>query len=392
MAAPSPQDSRKVLKLPRHLTKVPRIAYPTLALCGTSLLAWAQLQHLLWYDKISHRLALPLLATLSYISFTPMHDASHNAVFTHSSGFFGLNGLIGRLASIPLLVPFVAFRYLHMQHHKYTNDDEQDPDLWSGRASAWYLLPFKWSTQLIHYYIRYFGQIFDNNNNNNNNNNYEQSRPKTMEIIESFGTILGVYITTWLAPKNIQKKLVINFHIPASIAIVFLAFIFDYIPHRPHATANMYSGTNVTSLMGNTRNYLKRLKRIKMNNNNINNINKTSGSQEELEDDHDYENMNDLEKDIKEERKVFGGGGSGGSGGLCLVDTMTPIMLYQNFHNIHHLYPWLPFYKYSAIWYKFDEYFIQEGTKIVPFFPLFLNKSSVGDSENVQSSSKKLTK
>ena len=35
---------------------------------------------------------------------------------------------------------------------------------------------------------------------------------------------------------------------------------------------------------------------------------------------------------------------------------LTPLLVYQNYHLIHHLYPTLPFYKMHRVWYlKYDE-------------------------------------
>ena len=29
---------------------------------------------------------------------------------------------------------------------------------------------------------------------------------------------------------------------------------------------------------------------------------------------------------------------------------MTPVLLYQNYHLVHHLHPLIPFYRYIAVW------------------------------------------
>jgi len=29
---------------------------------------------------------------------------------------------------------------------------------------------------------------------------------------------------------------------------------------------------------------------------------------------------------------------------------LTPVLLYQNYHLVHHLYPTVPFYRYISIW------------------------------------------
>ena len=313
MPASSPQDSRELLKLPRNLSKVPQIAYPTICLCIINFICWVELEYLLWHNLVSYWVALPLLITMVYISFTPMHEAVHNAIFTHSSGYFWLNDWFGTLAGIPLLVTFRSLRFIHLQHHKYTNDSENDPDLWSCHVPKRYYLPFRWVTHLFHYYEYYY--------------KHGSERPKE-ERYATLIVLFGIYIAPWiLFDGDTRSKLFFNFFVPSWGAISFLAYIFVFIPHRRHSTPDMYKGTNVTSLINcQTKDYLNAGK-----------------------------NKNENEN----ERSV------------AALKILTPLMLCQNYHNIHHLYPWIPFYKYSKIWYKFDEYFIQKGTKIVPLFPLF---------------------
>ncbi len=51
---------------------------------------------------------------------------------------------------------------------------------------------------------------------------------------------------------------------------------------------------------------------------------------------------------------------------------LTPLMVYQNYHLIHHLYPSVPFYKYIKVWnLRRDELIqknpaIQNGLKLRP--------------------------
>jgi fatty acid desaturase len=36
---------------------------------------------------------------------------------------------------------------------------------------------------------------------------------------------------------------------------------------------------------------------------------------------------------------------------------LTPLLVYQNYHLIHHLYPTVPFYKMHKVWYlRYDEH------------------------------------
>ena len=89
----------------------------------------------------------------AYLSFTPAHEATHNSVSTNRD----LNQWAGRIATVlQSPVPFFrTFRYVHMQHHRFTNDESKDPDIYVGTGPAW-LLPFKWATLDLNYFRYYF--------------------------------------------------------------------------------------------------------------------------------------------------------------------------------------------------------------------------------------------
>jgi fatty acid desaturase len=61
-----------------------------------------------------------------YLTFAPLHDASHRAV--SSNGF--LNDLIGTVSE-QLLLPGIdmpAFRMIHMDYNHYVGQEGRDPD------------------------------------------------------------------------------------------------------------------------------------------------------------------------------------------------------------------------------------------------------------------------
>jgi beta-carotene hydroxylase len=189
---------------------VPRVAWPTCILAvvalscfvaGVSLAATAN-----W------AVALVLMTLSAYLSFTPMHDAAHRGTGTSSL----INEVVGRLCIVPLLGPFPAFRYVHLEHHKHTNDAEKDPDFWSGLRPAW-ALPLRWVTQDLHYYAVYL-----------------RAGRKPAEIVEVVGT-LAVMAGICIALTLTGHGLIALFWVLGSrLALMALAYSFDYLPHRPH--------------------------------------------------------------------------------------------------------------------------------------------------------------
>lgn len=43
-------------------------------------------------------------------------------------------------------------------------------------------------------------------------------------------------------------------------------------------------------------------------------------------------------------------------------------MFCQNYHNIHHLLPTLPFYHYGLIWREYGDFLVSKGTRLLPIF------------------------
>jgi beta-carotene hydroxylase len=195
------------------------IAWPTLAVTAACLLAW------LGAIAACVTGALPLwmgaaVATLAaFMAFTPMHDASHQSVIPPRSPLRWLNGAVGRAAGLPLFAPFPAFRYLHLMHHKHTNEPDDDPDFWSGRGPRW-ALPLRWLTQDLHYYVVYARRMKEREH---------------AEVLEVWGTLAAfVALAVGLALAGFGAEVLALWLLPSRLATAALAWGFDYLPHRPH--------------------------------------------------------------------------------------------------------------------------------------------------------------
>jgi fatty acid desaturase len=105
-----------------ELTNDP-IAWPTLIVFAISLVAYLLPLYFFW-DRPTYW-TVPITCVSSYAMFTAMHEACHRAI---SAEHRWLNEGVGYVAvAICFQAPFRAFRYIHLSHHKYTNDPEKDP-------------------------------------------------------------------------------------------------------------------------------------------------------------------------------------------------------------------------------------------------------------------------
>lgn len=221
-----PMADRAVSK--ELLRRVP-VAWPTLVLTGGALGAWGAANVAAVTGAIPYGLAVVVDTLAVFALFTPMHDATHKAVGEAKL----LNEAIGRLASLVFAVPFAAFRHLHLEHHRHTNDPERDPDFYSGAGPRWQL-PLRWLTQDLHYYATYFGRL--------------RRRPRR-EVAEVLAAVaLLVALAGGLSLAGWGAEVLLLWLLPARLAIGLLAFAFDYLPHVPHdvrASEDRYRATRI---------------------------------------------------------------------------------------------------------------------------------------------------
>lgn len=265
-----------VTRIPNPEEPVPTVAWPTLALMvggmGLFFGSTAASIAVVWPWPIS----AVLNAIAIYILFTVAHDASHHSASSGDS----LNTWMGRL-SIPFLSPFFgfgAFRFIHMQHHRFTNhDDGADPDHYTMAGPAWQRIP-RLATLDINYLVFYWRHYKD--------------RPRKEVLGCFFQSLLFIGLFAWIIASGYGMDLLLLYVLPERMAIFFLAWAFDYLPHS-------------------------RL--------------------------HDRPS----EDRLKTTRNRVGG-----------ELWISPVMLYQNYHLVHHLHPVVPFYRYLAVWRRNEEKYL----------------------------------
>lgn len=203
----------------KTLIRRPATAWPTLTLLASacsifSVSTFAFLTHglpLIW--------AMVLNAAASYMAFTVAHDATHSAVSSNQR----VNDWAGRLAMV-LLEPgpfFAVFRHIHMQHHKFTNDHEKDPDTYCGRGSAW-LLPVRWLTLDFVYFSNYLKPV------NFRKRPMREKWEFALSILFMIAVLAAMTLLDWLG------HYLLLFFIPTRIAKLIIVIAFDFLPHHPH--------------------------------------------------------------------------------------------------------------------------------------------------------------
>ena len=254
----------------------PPISFPALGLfLGGLALWWGSTTAFIegvWIWPVS----TALNALASYLLFTVAHDASHHSLSTSPRA----NTWLGRVATA-FFAPHAGFRtwrFIHMQHHRFTNqEDGCDPDQYTNRGPAWQA-PLRWLTIDLWYMVFYLPKL--------------RSRPRG-ERIELLATWLVVFgASAAVIATGHFVELVVLYYLPVRLAILFLGFSFDYLPHHGlHHTPK--------------------------------------------------------EDRLKTTRNRIGA-----------ERLLSPLLLYQNYHLVHHLHPLVPFHRYLAVWWRNEEAYL----------------------------------
>ncbi len=110
----------------KKVATIPLISVPQIALITLSYACVIGGIALNLYYYVSLWLVYPMIIFGVYTAFTPLHDATHNAL--SSNGF--LNDVLGTISGTLILpgVNTAGYRYLHLAHHRYVGDKDLDPD------------------------------------------------------------------------------------------------------------------------------------------------------------------------------------------------------------------------------------------------------------------------
>jgi beta-carotene hydroxylase len=168
-----------------------------------------------------------LLDTLAaYLLFTVLHDATHGTAHPDHRG----NVVLGRICGAVLTLGWPLFHAVHHAHHAHTNDHTRDPDLFVSRAPR-LLLPLWCVGVVVEYRVKFFGQRL------------WRSRGELVEaVVTDLGAValIGVAAASgWLWP------LAVLWGIPVVLAVLLLAFAFDFVPHYPYDSEARYQNTRV---------------------------------------------------------------------------------------------------------------------------------------------------
>ena len=104
------------------------LAWPTVALALGVIAAFVANLWLFAAGVMPLWAAILAYAVLTYMSYTPLHEAAHGNIHGGHDRLQWLNDLCGYLVAPLIMVPFSTHRVEHFTHHRYTNQPDKDPD------------------------------------------------------------------------------------------------------------------------------------------------------------------------------------------------------------------------------------------------------------------------
>ena len=280
---PAPAASRHALPDPGE--GVPTFSWPIVGIFSGALVAFALSTWAMLNDRLPIPVTVALSATAIFVLFTVLHDAAHYSVSTHR----WVNVAFGRVAMLFVspLISFRSFAFIHIEHHRNTNDDANDPDHFVSGA-PWWQVPVRFPLMDVPYLSFLVRNI------------RRRPRAEVMETAFLMGTTVAVIVTC--AFTGHLWTLAVLYLIPARIAMFVLAWWFDWLPH------------------------------------------------------HDLE-------DTQQENRYRATRNRVGSEWV-----LTPLLLSQNYHLVHHLHPSIPFYRYVAAWRRNEEAYLERDAAIGTVF------------------------
>ncbi len=202
-------------RIPDSGETVPPIAVPTLVLFLTGWSLWVA-SALLALEGV---VPWPVSSAISGLAAFALYTVAHEAVHGVASRVAWVNRWLGRIALLAVepWAGYLPYRFVHIQHHRFANrPDGSDPDLYSHRASTWQL-PLRWLTLDLHQVVWYLRRV--------------RTRPRRerLECAVTLSAVLGVVVLA--AISGHLAPLVVLWLLPTRIAMLLVAWSFDYLPH-----------------------------------------------------------------------------------------------------------------------------------------------------------------
>ena len=233
----------ELLRLERQIAKrhSGMVPWGAVVWAFANALCWLALWPLVLTDTIPLWLGF-LIATINLsLVYLPNHEAQHHIIGRPGTKWYWLNEFVGHATSWLWLYPFEFLRVTHLDHHRFANNPELDPDIQSHAKGPWSAI---WSSiksrqpvgGLVDDYLR---SIIRNG----------RSDLLALTLFYRFA-YFGILIA--LAWMGFALEALLLWWLPYQIALTYIQFFLSYAPHSPGLGQGRYADTqNWRSRVGN---------------------------------------------------------------------------------------------------------------------------------------------
>ena len=180
--------------------------------------------------------AAPLVALLTYLNYTILHESVHGSISGNRRSLRWINKTMGYMAAWILMIPLTAHRQEHTAHHRHTNEEAADPDFHIGQMRnslpCALLATVKTAISQFSFYSK---------------NRWQNAPPRQ-------NLVLCLEVTAALAPRlailaaGYWVEFLTLFVLAWLVGATVLMYLFAYIVHRPHEQVGRYTDTSTILL------------------------------------------------------------------------------------------------------------------------------------------------
>ncbi|AQA18500.1 fatty acid desaturase [Halioglobus japonicus] len=182
--------------------------------------------------------AVPLMASVTYLSYTVLHEAVHGSISGSHPSLRWINESLGYMAAWILMTPLTAHRHEHLAHHRHTNSAGEDPDfdvskIRNAPVDA-ALAALNVARGQYTYYVRHRWSRAQG----------KQNLYFCLEIAAAVLPRLGLLVAGY------WQEVVLLMGIAWLIGLAIVLYLFAYLVHRPHRDVGRYVDTSTILVPG----------------------------------------------------------------------------------------------------------------------------------------------
>ena len=228
-------DQKALACARRHMTAV---AWPTVILGVVVGLSYVGAVAATLSGMLSLWLAVPIVAVLTYASYTVAHDSVHGSISGSDASLRWLNKALGYMAAWILMIPLTAHRHEHMAHHRHTNDPENDPDFPVAQMRDSLPAAAKSAVLIVLGQFRHYFKY-----------RWRQA-PARQNLVMLVEVLAAMVPRLAVLASGFWIEGLLLFGLAWLIGVMILLYLFAYIVHRPHEQTGRYIDTSTIVLPG----------------------------------------------------------------------------------------------------------------------------------------------